>query len=581
MLLSRFWYVILALALSVSVGALFVATEVYNRTTLSTLNQALAGDTQVVNWFINDDARRRSSMLLKVCLDKTIREHLSKSSRSDKEIPKGSPEKTIEALSKLNEQMPPETKFSALFAVDQLGRVVGHVGFEEMGPLKDFELGGYPVVADALHGWVRDDTWIMTDGGTTRMYLVVTRPVEVDTSQMPAGAVVGLRLIDNEYARQVVARSGAAIGFFANGKLWAKAVPEGGDVTKFETVAGPDINALSSDPEFKEKGKTKPKIVLNELGVVFAKLRGEAWDFNAGYIVLRQASIAQSPLGLLGFADNKTLYSRWWIVVPTFVLAALLGLLFTFFEHSRPLGILRREAERFARGETDSLQLSKFRSLYRKIANDINDGTDKVASKGGVSRKAADLASVLGPLPAKPEMSAFSFPFDTEAEPSAPRPNLARTSAPQHPAPTPPTSSQPRISPPAQKPPPPQPRQAPPAPVTKPQPPLSEAYSIDGNEPDDDEGATMIQSSTAAIEAIQALNQPISTEMAEWRAVFDQFVSTKQQCGESTTGLTFEKFQKTLQKNREQLVAKVQCKAVKFTVYVKDGRAALKASPVR
>ena len=36
-----------------------------------------------------------------------------------------------------------------------------------------------------------------------------------------------------------------------------------------------------------------------------------------------------------------------------------------------------------------------------------------------------------------------------------------------------------------------------------------------------------------------------------------------------------------LRNNREALQAKHGCRSVKFQVYVKDGRAALKASPVR
>ena len=43
----------------------------------------------------------------------------------------------------------------------------------------------------------------------------------------------------------------------------------------------------------------------------------------------------------------------------------------------------------------------------------------------------------------------------------------------------------------------------------------------------------------------------------------------------------FEKFKNTLRKNRDQLLQRHACKSVKFSVYVKDGKAALKASPVR
>jgi hypothetical protein len=45
--------------------------------------------------------------------------------------------------------------------------------------------------------------------------------------------------------------------------------------------------------------------------------------------------------------------------------------------------------------------------------------------------------------------------------------------------------------------------------------------------------------------------------------------------------MTYDKFAAKLRKNKEQLVAKDNCKTVRFQVYVKDGKAALKATPVK
>ncbi len=66
-----------------------------------------------------------------------------------------------------------------------------------------------------------------------------------------------------------------------------------------------------------------------------------------------------------------------------------------------------------------------------------------------------------------------------------------------------------------------------------------------------------------------------------WRQVFEEFLLLRGQCGEPSDGLTFEKFRQKLQKNRDSLVEKYGCKAVRFQAYVKDGKAALKATPVR
>ncbi|MBE7453123.1 MAG: hypothetical protein HS111_30915, partial [Kofleriaceae bacterium] len=70
-------------------------------------------------------------------------------------------------------------------------------------------------------------------------------------------------------------------------------------------------------------------------------------------------------------------------------------------------------------------------------------------------------------------------------------------------------------------------------------------------------------------------------EETTFRAVFNEFIELKKRCGEPTAGLTFAKFADKLRKNRDDLMAKPGCVGVKFSVYVKDGKAALKATPVR
>ncbi len=58
-------------------------------------------------------------------------------------------------------------------------------------------------------------------------------------------------------------------------------------------------------------------------------------------------------------------------------------------------------------------------------------------------------------------------------------------------------------------------------------------------------------------------------------------MALKRRCGESIDNLTYDRFLTKLRANRDALMAKHGCRTVKFQVYVKDGKAALKASPVR
>lgn len=71
------------------------------------------------------------------------------------------------------------------------------------------------------------------------------------------------------------------------------------------------------------------------------------------------------------------------------------------------------------------------------------------------------------------------------------------------------------------------------------------------------------------------------SEEQHFQDVFREFVTTRERCGELADGLTYDKFVQKLRKNKEQLVTKYACKTVRFQVYVKEGKAALKATPVK
>ncbi len=552
MVLSRFWYLVLALALGASAYLLFVATAVHNREALRAAREGLQPDVQVVASYLRDDARRRSSLLIAPSLDEEIRSQVAKSSAAADKVPAEARDKARSALRKQGEAMPADGRFDALFAVDAAGRVVAQTGFDQAAGLEGFELGGYPLVADALHGWVRDDAWVL--GG--RIYRVVARPIELEAGALPAGAIVGARIVDDTFARELSRRTSAAVGFYAAGKRVASGAPESFDTGQLDFITN-DLAAVERDPAYKDKGLTDVRVLHGDLAVIYARLPGEAWDLGAGFAVARLAHLSGSPLE---FESQKTEADK--AAVPMGPLGAvaaalaLIGLLFSVLEHTRPLHAFRSEVLRLAKGEIEQLTASRFRGVYRKIASDLNDGIEKVAAKGGGARR-ADLEQVLGPIPTQPAMSAFAFPGAADASS-----DVAATSAT--------TPSAPRPLPVA--PPPPPMRALEPTPI---------ASSISSSAPPPPRPVPPRPPGRAEEADVEPSTQPLPEEMAEWLGVFDEFVRVKQQCSEPTEGLTFEKFQVTLRKNRDALVQKHACRRVKFTVYVKEGRAALKASPVR
>ena len=102
MLLSRFWYGILAIALGVSVFILFVAVQMYNRTGKVAMSDSLSSDSSSVDWFLRDDARKRSSALINIALSPEVSAGLAKAS-GDAKIDDDTLGKITSALRKLGE----------------------------------------------------------------------------------------------------------------------------------------------------------------------------------------------------------------------------------------------------------------------------------------------------------------------------------------------------------------------------------------------------------------------------------------------------------------------------------------------
>ncbi|MEL7368325.1 MAG: MXAN_5187 C-terminal domain-containing protein [Myxococcota bacterium] len=71
-----------------------------------------------------------------------------------------------------------------------------------------------------------------------------------------------------------------------------------------------------------------------------------------------------------------------------------------------------------------------------------------------------------------------------------------------------------------------------------------------------------------------------SDDRSHFKEVYDRFIDLRRRCGESTADLAFERFISKLSRNRDNLVKKYNCRTVRFQVYKKDGKAALKATPV-
>ncbi len=616
MILSRIWVLILSLLVGASIYIVSLAVGQYNRANAKGTDDALLGDGQVVNWALQIDSRRRLDTLILVSVDAGVTKALKAS--NGKDITPVAKEEAKKALSSFNEKLPPEYKNDVLFVVDRDGRMVAQLGYDALAAFPEFELGGYPAVFDALHGFVRDDNWVL--GG--KLARVVTRPVEAELGQPPLGAIVGLRWVDGSFAKEISSRTRTNLAFFAQGSKVAQASTEGFEDTIFEQLTPEDLKIEAQDKVFSEVHS----LANGKSGLIAGRISGDAWELGGSFAVIRTRSTIPGPMSFITGSDDKDKANvKTWLVVLTVLVGAGLGFLFSFLEHSRPLKEVRAQAARLKKGEIDYLQLPRFRGEYRAFAQDINSGIERVVEKGGgANRKPADLESILGPVPAQPNMSAFSFPLSgptfapgmqapvvPPSAPSAPKPFVPPASTPSlggsppsqggAPAPLAPAPVAPPAPPAPLAPAPSSPGLAPkplpfgppsaPKPLGAPPPLAPPGLSPSGGSPVFGTGAipafeddgpederTMIAKPS---EDVLAATSGDGSEASDWLSVYDDYVRTKKQCSESTDGLTFEKFQVTLKKNRDQLMQRHGVKRVKFSVYIKEGKASLKATPVR
>ncbi len=409
MILSRVWYVVLGLAVAVTMYVMYVAVGQYSRQGTRALKEGLASDSQTVEWAMKIDARRRLDALLVGSVDATLQGALvgANGVKAGK-IPGPPRDAARKALGSINDAIPADYRADALFAVDRDGQVIAELGYDQVAGNDEFELGGYPAVNDALHGWLRDDVWLLG----SKMYVVVARPVEYDVTQRPAGAIVGLKEINERFVTDLAKRTRTALAFYVNGAKVAGGVGvDGFDAEKLDQVSA-DLSKID-DKAYGDGGRTDVRMMSDDLGSMFARLPGDVWTQGGGFLVARAKAPLAGPMGFLANADdNDKKNVPWLLLVAVVFLASVLGVAMTVLEHTLPLRELVMQAERLKAGVMDGLQVARFRGSYRLAAQNLNMGMERAIEKsGGVTRKPADLESIIGPVPAQPAMSAFSFPM--------------------------------------------------------------------------------------------------------------------------------------------------------------------------
>jgi len=447
--------------------------------------------------------------------------------------------------------------------VDRRGRVVARVHLDDA----DFGdvVAGRGLVDDALAGYLRDDLWVMN--GT--MYFVSAAPViKRDPPVAYVGAVVLGHAITNDLAKKLVASLNVNVGFYLGDSEVANSAGVPLDRAKMlqrvKTLSGGDLSrdclANAADPLTVDAGNS------GSFSAVVARLPGEATSKSAYLAVYSKQPDSHTVMELFKDAREHGGLSfasfPWPLVGGGFLLALVIGIGLMLLESDRPLRRLQNEAVRLAKGEIERFGEDAHGGRFGSIARSVNIHIDKLGREAKNARK--DMDQLLGPAP---EGSLGTIDLLATALPSS-RPGGAGPALP------PPPSDFKFSGPPARPAVPPArptPAPAPPPPVpARPPTPVPSPIAAPKLALDDD-----ILASKPEISIRTPAEDPY------FRSIYDQFVDAKERCGEPVGGLTYAKFAEKLVKNRDDLMAKTGCREVKFTVYVKDGKAALKATPVK
>jgi hypothetical protein len=566
MLLSRFWYIFLAVAAAGAAGAALLAQGVINRQAIEHSADELRRDRTEFDAVLRLEARARLDRIAFITVDSKLGALLKQAAGvSDakllahinseaKDVLRGHVARVLEAASG-DAKKEAEIRPDISIAVDSAGRIIAQLGPLESNP-PGSSLVTYPFIDRALHGYVRDDV-IVYD---RRVYRVAARPVLSGGEYV--GAIAHGYKFDNEFAERVSqGLGGASLVFFYGKNILASATPAGAPVIAEVAAMLPDALA---DAKFKRGERTDPKPLQSGGRGVYSLLVGSAALSDVGYALARPLQLIASPTDFFQGASKEDVQA---LPLPilggsAFILA-LLGLSFIYFERDRPFRVLRNKLTQLAAGERERLIVTEWRGAYRKLADGINQAIDKAVEKAAEmapsNKKKANLDEILGPTPVSNVEPYFGFadapqpkaaPARTEALKSVARPVVQAPVAAAPPAPAPAVKAAPVATA--------KPVPAPvPAPVPLPKPALSPPTN--GTHPANDS----------------------SDEAMHFREVYAEYLIMRKECGESTDGLSYEKFESTLNKTRDQVLTKHPAKSVRFTVYVKEGKAALKAAPVK
>ncbi|MFH1436307.1 MAG: MXAN_5187 family protein [Pseudomonadota bacterium] len=631
MFLSKFWNFILVIGIACLASVLYLVPVSIDESKSANVRTLVVKDRLQVESVLKMEARSRLDTTIVFTVDQVIREQIAAASirKDPADIPMEIKEQLLSQMRAKNDKL---TRFKAdiLFAVDRNGIVLAQIGENERS--SGYSLMGFPLVQVALRGYVRDDSWLF-DG---KLYRMAARPVIHGGKYV--GAIIHGQKVDKSFTALLSAATDAQVGIFVEDHIVAVSAPElkagaaekdekekgkkeeaGEEGEEYAFATDAEINTVLLDEVFKDGNYNKTgrsNLILsdNRYYVVALKMVGAARRNNGGVVIIRRVpKVGGIPAFLRSINKNELSNVPWWkIGVVSFALL-FLGIMFIYLEGDRPKKRFLKEVEAMVSKEGERLNIYLFRGKYRKIADSINRAIDK-AVQVLVSRAtsgAPSVKAILGNVAPDDRLSKpqFEIPGQISLDDIPPPPpggqriaggDVKKSRTPTVQSILPPPSATPM--------PPPAPGQHFPAQATSSSPldALSWGEGLDDEEtriydsdgpqamlapvpqvPADRKPAGKFQQTTkpkfppVPMHPPQPLQPPGAGQDQAYKGIFDNFYKTKVACGENVDNLTFDRFKATLLKQEQAIRERTNCRKVEFRVYVKAGKAALKASPIK
>lgn len=637
MFLSKIWFVIVCLVCGVSLTAAFVAPRSAARQLETTEAEGLDRAQYAAEQMLKTDAHRWINYVAKLGRDAVLTEALDSATRGA-----GEARVLHETVRGRLHALVPDTAgigIEQLVAVDGKGRVVARMGERE----SDYgdSVAGAEVVTDALRGYMSDDVW----GAQDKLLRVAAAPVLAKSRDRVVGAIYVGAETGKRLAEVWKKNLDVDVALMLNGKIlsstMAGALPDaiGDEIERrkdeietakrtraFTLPLGSDQLLAVAAPFAGEARELRAHYVLLDRQVLpsdpFALLASTTSnDLSWGRFPWLRLGGGILVMLLIGLFFQRM--EMEWPLARLRRDAQKLG-----------AGDLQKLP--------DTQHPGKFGGIARDVNAAIERYTHAAPSADGAGR---DMNAILGaesrtgnhrtfdlpPLPSTPGLGATpasSFPGSSSglsfaplgtpsSGPSLGSPGFAPMGTPTGPGLSlPPPPSGPMVPPSSRGPaPPPPPRPSsssglavlppPPPPAVRPTDIGSGAFPAAGQPMLGSDAATPAApfpypppSGLRAVPANPAFaremddaptsdmsgdipTRAVDTEEQHMREVFSEYLATRERCGESTSGLTLDKFRAKLLTNRQQLIDKYNCRTARFSVYVKDGKAAIKATPVR